>query len=59
MAMNYNAIQISHAGLKVKIMKYDVSLGRLQQIIIQKSALLFEHVTRDSTKQKEEKSFTV
>ena len=61
MAMNYYAIQIWHARLKVKVIKYDVNLGRQQQIIIQKSAfLLFEYVTRDSTsKQKQEKSFTV
>ena len=59
--MNYYAIQIWHARLKVKVIKYDVNLGRQQQIIIQKSAfLLFEYVTRDSTsKQKQEKSFTV
>ena len=30
MAMNYYAIQIFHARLKVKIMKYDVNLGRQQ-----------------------------
>ena len=45
MAMNYYAIQISNARLKVKIMKYDVNLGRQQKIIIQKSAFfLFEYV---------------
>ena len=61
MAMDYYAIQIFHARLKVKTMKYDVNLGRQQQIIIQKSAFfLFEYVTKDSTsKQKQEKSFTV
>ena len=61
MAMNYYAIQIFHAGLKVKILKYIVNLERQQYIIIEKSAfLLFEYVTRDSTsKQKQEKFFTV
>ena len=54
MAMNYYAIQIFHARLKVKILKYDVNLERQQQIIIQKSAfLLFEYVTRDSTSEQE------
>ena len=59
--MNYYAIQIFHARLKVKILTYDVNLGRQQYIIIQKSAfLLFEYVTRNSTtKQKQKKSFTV
>ena len=58
---NYYSIQIFHARLKVKILKYIVDLGRQQQVIVQKSAfLVFEYVTRDSTsKQKQEKSFTV
>ena len=58
MAMNYYAIQIFHARLEVKVLKYDVNLGRQQQIIIEKSAfLLFEYVTRDSTsKQKPAKT---
>ena len=61
MAMNHYAIQIFHARLKVRFLKYDVNLGSQQWIIIQKSAfLLFECVTRDSTsKQKQEKFFTV
>ena len=50
MAMNYYAIQMFHARLKVSILKYDVNLGRQQKIIIQKSSLLlFEYVTRGST----------
>ena len=58
---NYYAIQIFHARLKVKILKYIVHLRRQQYIIVQKSAfLLFEFVTRDLTsKQKQEKFFTV
>ena len=58
---NYNAIQIFHAKLKVKILKYIVNLVRQQWIIVQKSTfLLFEYVTRDSTsKQKQEKFSTV
>ena len=61
MAMNHYAIQIFHARLKVRFLKYDVNLGSQQWIIIQKSAfLLFECVTRDSTsKQKQDKFFTV
>ena len=61
MAMNHYAIQIFHARLKVRFLKYDVNPGSQQWIIIQKSAfLLFECVTRDSTsKQKQEKFFTV
>ena len=61
MAMNHYAIQIFHARLKVRFLKYDVNLGSQQWIIIQKSAfLLFECVTIDSTsKQKQEKFFTV
>ena len=38
---NYYAIQIFHARLKVKILKYIVNLGRQQKIIVQKSAFLF------------------
>ena len=33
MAMNYYAIQIFHARLKVKILKSDVNLGRSNLII--------------------------
>ena len=59
MAMNYYAVQIFHARLRVKILKYDVNIGRQQKIIIQKSVfLLFEYVTRDSpSKQKQENFF--
>ena len=58
---NYYAIEIFHARLKVKILKYIVNLRRQQYITVQKSVfLLFEYVTRDSiSKQKQEKFFTV
>ena len=47
--MNYYAIQIFHARLKVKIMKYDVNMeGSNRSLLMQKSAfILFEYVTRD------------
>ena len=40
MEMNYYAIQIFHARLKVKILTFDVNLGRQKYRVSQKFAIL-------------------